>query len=747
MFCMENFDLSQLNTEQQQALENTEGAVLVTAGAGSGKTRLLTYRIAYLIREKQVLPSNILAITFTNKAAKEMLSRLSNMVEDSDKIWVSTFHAMCSKILRKNIVALQNKVNLKRETDYRKGFDHNFSIYTDSDKDKTLKEVCQKLGVTDEKIMSKAEWHISNAKNNNLKPLEYQKLYQYTQDIDLYMKIYSAYQVSLENNNALDFDDLLTKTYELFKTCPDVLAFYQNKFKYIHVDEFQDTNTVQYHIVRLLAQGEGNIFVVGDEDQCIYGWRGANISNILDFKKDFPNCRSYKLERNYRSTKQILNSANTLIKNNHTRNDKVLWTSNEDGVRVEHYSSQDESSEAEYVASTIYNLVKMNGYKYSDIAILMRLNALTRPFEEKFLNYNIPHRIFGGFKFYERQEIKNILAYLRILVNPQDSAALYRVINFPKRGIGQATVDELTRQADYNSVSPLTLLLNNEEYMLSDSITNKFDIFKKVYLSLNQAYQALPPVDFIKQLLKETKIKETYNSGSEEDLSKLMNIDAFVTTVEEYFEQNPTHRLEDYIQTVTLTSDIDSYDDANNCVTLATVHSVKGLEFKVVFVVGLEERIFPLSRATSQDDLEEERRLMYVAITRAEQRLYLTHARTRFLYGKRDYMLDSRFLKEMGAVQDKPVTSQVLNNGAENYNFASYGAARTSFSMPTSTPTSKNNSLADYKVGAQVLHTKFGVGTITNTDSLNSTKCVTIEFKDFGSKTLSVEYAPIKVIK
>ncbi len=749
MFCMENFDLSQLNTEQQQALENTEGAVLVTAGAGSGKTRLLTYRIAYLIREKQVLPSNILAITFTNKAAKEMLSRLSNMVEDADKIWVSTFHAMCSKILRKNIVALQNKVNLKRETDYRKGFDHNFSIYTDSDKDKTLKEVCQKLGVTDEKIMSKAEWHISNAKNNNLKPLEYQKLYQYTQDIDLYMKIYSAYQVSLENNNALDFDDLLTKTYELFKTCPDVLAFYQNKFKYIHVDEFQDTNTVQYHIVRLLAQGEGNIFVVGDEDQCIYGWRGANISNILDFKKDFPNCRSYKLERNYRSTKQILNSANTLIKNNHTRNDKVLWTSNEDGVRVEHYSSQDESSEAEYVASTIYNLVKMNGYKYSDIAILMRLNALTRSFEEKFLNYNIPHRIFGGFKFYERQEIKNILAYLRILVNPQDSAALYRVINFPKRGIGQATVDELTRQADYNSVSPLTLLLNNEEYMLSDSITNKFDIFKNVYLSLNQAYQALPPVDFIKQLLKETKIKESYNSGSEEDLSKLMNIDAFVTTVEEYFEQNPTHRLEDYLQTVTLTSDIDSYDDANNCVTLATVHSVKGLEFKVVFVVGLEERIFPLSRATSQDDLEEERRLMYVAITRAEQRLYLTHARTRFLYGKRDYMLDSRFLKEMGAVQDKPITSQVLTNGAENYNFASYGAARTSFSMPTSTPTSssKNNNFADYKVGAQVLHTKFGVGTITNTDSLNSTKCVTIEFKDFGSKTLSVEYAPIKVIK
>lgn len=742
---MIDFDINDLNSEQQVALENTEGAVLVTAGAGSGKTRLLTYRIAYLIAKKQVAPYNILAITFTNKASKEMLTRLANMVQDSDKIWVSTFHAMCCKILRKNIVALQNKINLKRETEYRKGFDSNFSIYTDIDKDRTLKEVCAKLNITDEKIISKAEWHISNAKNNNLKPLEYQRLYKYTQDIDLYMKIYSAYQVELENNNALDFDDLLTKTYELFVTCPDVLDYYQNKFQYIHVDEFQDTNTVQYEIVKLLAEKNGNIFVVGDEDQCIYGWRGANISNILDFKKDFPNCKVYKLERNYRSTKQILTSANTLIKNNKTRNEKILWTSNEEGVRVEHYQAQDETGEAEYVATAIYNLVKLNGYRYSDIAILMRLNALTRPFEEKFLNYNIPHKIFGGYKFYERIEIKNILAYMRILVNPQDSAALYRVINFPKRGIGQATIDELSKQAEYNSVSPLTLLLNNEEYMLSDNISKKFDIFKNIYLSLKQAYEKLPPVEFVNQLIKDTKIKESYNPKVEEELSKLMNIDAFVQTIQEYFEQNPTHHIEDYLQTVTLVSDIDNYDQNNDCVTIATVHAVKGLEFKVVFIVGLEEKIFPLSRASSQDDMEEERRLMYVAITRAEQRLYLTHCRTRFLYGKRDYMLDSRFLKEMGILKDSTATMTINNNG-ENYNFSGYGANRTSFSLPKTTIT-KNNNLAEYKVGAQVLHTKFGIGTITNIDELNSTKCITIDFKDFGSKTLSVEYAPIKVIK
>lgn len=742
---MIDFDINDLNSEQQVALENTEGAVLVTAGAGSGKTRLLTYRIAYLIAKKQVAPYNILAITFTNKASKEMLTRLANMVQDSDKIWVSTFHAMCCKILRKNIVALQNKINLKRETEYRKGFDSNFSIYTDIDKDRTLKEVCAKLNITDEKIISKAERHISNAKNNNLKPLEYQRLYQYTQDIDLYMKIYSAYQVELENNNALDFDDLLTKTYELFVTCPDVLNYYQNKFQYIHVDEFQDTNTVQYEIVKLLAEKNGNIFVVGDEDQCIYGWRGANISNILDFKKDFPNCKVYKLERNYRSTKQILTSANTLIKNNKTRIEKILWTSNEEGVRVEHYQAQDEMGEAEYVATAIYNLVKLNGYRYSDIAILMRLNALTRPFEEKFLNYNIPHKIFGGYKFYERIEIKNILAYMRILVNPQDSAALYRVINFPKRGIGQATIDELSKQAEYNSVSPLTLLLNNEEYMLSDNISKKFDIFKNIYLSLKQAYEKLPPVEFVNQLIKDTKIKESYNPKVEEELSKLMNIDAFVQTIQEYFEQNPTHHIEDYLQTVTLVSDIDNYDQNNDCVTIATVHAVKGLEFKVVFIVGLEEKIFPLSRASSQDDMEEERRLMYVAITRAEQRLYLTHCRTRFLYGKRDYMLDSRFLKEMGILKDSTAT-MTINNDGENYNFSSYGANRTSFSLPKTTIT-KNNNLAEYKVGAQVLHTKFGIGTITNIDELNSTKCITIDFKDFGSKTLSVEYAPIKVIK
>lgn len=761
---MKNFDLNDLNTEQRLALQETEGPILVTAGAGSGKTRLLTYRIAHLIRDKYVSPYNILAITFTNKATKEMQSRLENMVEDSDKIWVSTFHALCCKILRRNIVAFQNKVNLKRETEYRKGFDSNFSIYSDSDKDKILKDVFAKNNVTDESIMKNAVWHISNAKNKNLTPFEYQKEYMETEDIDTYAKIYNTYQIELENNNALDFDDLLTKTYELFKMCPEVLSYYQNKFQYIHIDEFQDTNTVQYQIVSLLAQKHKNIFAVGDEDQCIYGWRGANISNILDFKKDFPECKTFKLEQNYRSTKNILNTANTLIKHNTIRNPKSLWTENIDGVRVEYNSLGTESDEAEFVARSIYNLVRESGYKYGDVAVLMRLNALTRSFEEKFLNYNIPHRVFGGFKFFERQEIKAILAYLRLLVNPQDSAALLRIVNFPKRGIGDASLEELNKQAKYYSVGLMTLILNEEdEFFLADNVANKFDVFKSLYLDLKENMNKLPATDFIRYMLSKVDFKKAYGSGSEEDLSKLMNIDSFVSAVDEYFEQNPSSTLEEYLQSVTLASDIDSYDEANNAVTLATVHSVKGLEFKVVFVVGLEDKIFPLIRygSSTQKDMEEERRLMYVAITRAKQRLYLTNAKSRFMYGRRDYMMPSKFLTE--AEITTRTQSNFSNFGSatydssnnaytkNNYNFAGYERSKVSFSMPTSsfgggsTVTQKSSSISEFKVGCQVLHTKFGIGNIKSIDE--ASKLATVEFKDFGTKTLSLEFAPLKVIK
>ena len=723
---MEKLDLNKLNEEQNVALQHTEGPVLVTAGAGSGKTRLLTYRIAHLIIDKQVSPTNILAITFTNKAANEMRERLKGMVDDSDKIWISTFHSMCCKILRKNIKNLE-------------GYDTNFSIYSDTDKDKALKTICEKLSLSVEDYKVNASNHISNAKNENLGPWEYQCLNQTTADIDKYVKIYSAYQSYLKKNNALDFDDLLIKTYELFKTCPDILNYYQNKFLYIHVDEFQDTNTIQYQIVKILAQKHKNIFVVGDEDQCIYGWRGANINNILSFKKDFADCKVYKLEQNYRSTKQILTTANNLIKNNVSRLEKVLWTANSEGVRVEERQLDNETDEAEYVASTIYTLVKNNGYKYSDFAVLLRLNALTRPFEERFLSYNMPYVVFGGYKFFERQEIKDIIAYLRVFVNPQDSASLFRIINVPKRGIGESTISQLNELTEVHNVSPLNLIFNCDEFMLSDSFINKIKPLSTMLVELMDLYKKLKPVEFVKTLIDKTNLRSSYDNGTEEGINKLLNIDSFLSSVEEFFEANPSLTLIDYLESITLISDIDNYDDRNNAISLATVHSAKGLEFKVVFIVGLEEKNFPIIRYSGSTDMEEERRLMYVAITRAQERLYLTRARSRFVYGKRDYCVDSRFLKECGIVKDKSsaISSSNIQN---NHAFPSYGF-KASFSL------NKENKLKtiDYAVGDKVEHTKYGIGIVKSIDS--ASRCIVVDFEGFGNKTLFVDYAPIKLVK
>ena len=723
---MDKLDINKLNNEQQLALHNTEGPVLVTAGAGSGKTRLLTYRIAHLIINKEISPSNILAITFTNKAADEMKQRLSNMVEDSDKIWISTFHSMCSKILRKNIKNLD-------------GFDTNFSIYSDSDKDKALKTICEKLNLNVEDYKTNASSHISNAKNENLGPWEYQCLNQTTNDIDKYVKIYSAYQAYLKKNNALDFDDLLIKTFELFKTCPDILNYYQNKFLYIHVDEFQDTNTIQYQIVKMLAMKNKNIFVVGDEDQCIYGWRGANINNILSFKKDFPDCKIFKLEQNYRSTKQILTTANNLIKNNVSRLEKVLWTANGEGVKVEERLLNNETEEAEYVASTIYSLVNNNGYKFSDFAVLLRLNALTRPFEERFLSYNMPYVVFGGFKFFERQEIKDIIAYLRVFVNPQDSASLFRIINVPKRGIGESTINQLVELTEVHNVSPLNLIFNCDEYMLSDSFINKIKPLSTMLTELQQLYKELPPVEFVKSLINKTNIRSSYDNGTDEGLNKLLNIDSFISSVEEYFEANPNSNLVEYLESITLISDIDNYDDKNNVISLATVHSAKGLEFKVVFIVGLEEKNFPIIRYNDSSDMEEERRLMYVAITRAKERLYMTRVRSRFVYGKRDYCVDSRFLKECGIVKEKssPISSSANQT---SQTFPTYGF-KASFNLNKEV---KNKSV-NYTVGDKVEHTKYGIGVVKSVDS--ASRCIVVDFEGFGNKTLFIDYAPIKLVQ
>lgn len=754
---MENI-LQGLNEEQQQALLQIDGAVLVTAGAGSGKTRLLTHRIAYLISELQVSPYNILAITFTNKAAKEMKDRVEKMIEGGDRVWISTFHSMCAKILRMDIEKLGD-------------YDSNFSIYSDQDTDKLFKQICAKYNIEKEEKRKNISYHINNLKNNNMTMTEYKKMYEYLDDIETIEHIYYDYQAELRKANALDFNDLMNVTYQLFKQCPEVLEKYAKRFKYVLVDEFQDTNTIQYDLVKMLTSVHKNIFVVGDEDQCIYTWRGANFANIFDFQKDFENVKLFKLERNYRSTKKILNLANKLIKNNKSRMEKNLWTENFDGAEIATKNVYDEKEEAEAVAREIYDLVQNHGYKYSDFAVLMRLNALTLPFEERFLAYNIPHRIYGGFKFYERAEIKNLISYLRLFTNPRDDISFERIINFPKRGIGESALNSLKEEANIYGESLLNTLLR-DDLDLSLSTMKKFESFKSTYLMLREDYEKMSLTDFVKQLIREFNIKSAYNSNSEEDINRLLNIDMFVSQVEDFENKNDSASLVQFLESISLISDIDGMDNAGNCVTIATIHSVKGLEFRYVFIVGLEEKIFPISRAfDNNEEMEEERRLMYVAITRAKENLMLTCCKTRYLYGKRDYQRPSRFLREINLAPAEenimPEFSVFQNNryGQQigNYYREQYQSKveKTYYKEPEKSkydynpqhfktkfdeyvenkkPKTENN----FEIGQTVLHPKFGVGKII---SIDGGKFADIDFGKIGIKSIMLEISPLKVLR
>lgn len=753
--------LEELNEEQQKALLQTEGAVLVTAGAGSGKTRLLTHRIAYLISELNVSPYNILAITFTNKAAKEMKERVEKMFEGGDRVWISTFHSMCAKILRMEIENLG-------------GYTNKFTIFSDQDTDKIFKTICAKYGIEKDDKRKNIMFHINNLKNNNMTFLEYKKLYDYLENIDTIENVYYAYQAELKKQNALDFNDLLNVTYELFKQCPNILQKYANRFKYVLVDEFQDTNKIQYDLVKMLTSVHNNVFVVGDEDQCIYTWRGANFANIFDFQKDFPNIKTFKLERNYRSTKKILNLANKLIKNNKSRMDKNLWTENSDGAAINYQLVYDEKEEAEYVAREIYDLVNNKGYKYKDFAVLMRLNALTQPFEERFLAYNIPHKIYGGFKFYERAEIKNVISYLRLFVNPRDDVSFARVINFPKRGIGDSAIESLSNQASLMRRSMLSALIS-DDLELPLATLKKYENFKNTYLKLLADYEFLSLSDFVNRVIKDFNIKSAYSSGSEEDLNRLLNIDMLMSQIIDFENKNANAQLLDFLESVTLISDIDGMNEEDNNVIVATIHSVKGLEFKYVFVIGAEEKIFPISRAfDNNDEMEEERRLMYVAITRAKENLTLTSAKTRYLYGKRDYERPSRFLREIdltSAEENIMPKTYETGYGYQSFGFNNYGyqskATKTQYeekpenkyaynpmktssfnSAPTKFETymesrAEKSNLNNFSVGQTVLHTKFGIGKIISIDG----KFADINFEKLGVKTIMLEISPMKVLK
>lgn len=719
---MNSFDMSSLNNEQQQALLQTEGPVLVTAGAGSGKTRLLTHRIAYLL-SKGVSPYAILAITFTNKATREMSERVKKMCDFGDKIWISTFHSMCAKLLRQDI----DKI----------GYTRSFSIYAEDDSEKVVKEILNEMSLSEDKWKKEIITHLSNWKNTILSLSEYELAMKDVTDIHKIIQIMNEYENRLRKNNALDFDDLLIKTYQLFVKREDIKNYYAQRFQYILVDEFQDTNTVQYELLKQLASVHGNIFVVGDEDQCIYSWRGANFKNIFKFKNDFPDVKIFKLERNYRSTGAILEKANKLISHNKSRLDKRLWTESPNGEEPVIYEATDERDEALFVAGTIEKLIRQ-GMSPSDFAVLMRLNALTRNIEEAFLAYNIPHKIYGGFKFYERAEIKMLTSYLRLFVNGDDDVALMRIINFPKRGIGDGTIAKLKTIAEQRSLLQTIL-----EYDLDDSINKKLDDFKTNFQFLSEL--DLKPDDFVSEMIEKFHIKQAFDSKTEEGLNKIMNISAFEGAVKEFVKLNPDADLADFLESITLTSEADAIGEGG-FVTISTIHAVKGLEFKNVFIIGLEEGIFPISRHNSFDDLEEERRLMYVAVTRAEKKLFLTHCSRRFLYGKTSYQIVSRFCRELGYYDFKPQKISTSGDALGQFSpKSSFNFNKNDVMLQRVEKANQNIDISIYKVGQKVSHPKFGEGEIENIS--DDGLVADIIFDGFGKKSLMLELAPLTIME
>lgn len=738
-------DLSTLNKEQRQAVETLDGPLLILAGAGSGKTRALTYRIANLV-DHGVSPWNILALTFTNKAAREMRERTEALLGGSVKdMWVATFHSCCTRILRSDIDKL--------------GRDRNFVIYDDDDQTSLIAAIMKRLGVNDKDITKRQiKEHISEAKNKSTEPEKFLMDNPYLDESVL--KVFREYQRSLKEYNALDFDDLLGKTLELFQSCPEVLQKYRSKFRYILVDEYQDTNVMQYHIVELLAREHGNICVVGDDDQSIYGWRGADIRNILDFEKDFPGAKVIRLEQNYRSTSNILDAANAVIENNQGRKSKKLWTDNDRGDRIETFTADSERDEAHFVCRKIMEGVR-NGMNYGDFAVLYRMNAQSRIPETTMVNYGIPNKVYGGQRFYERKEIKDIMAYLRLIYNPFDDIALKRIINVPKRSIGDASIAELARVAEQEGKSMLVAALTSEN--IDPRAMKKIKPFADTMGEFIALSRTMPLSEFtwgmISALEYETYLKAEDKRGEVE--SRMDNLRELIGNIKEIEKDLPEGEdaLRAFLENVSLVSDIDSMNDGNGAVALMTLHSAKGLEFPVVFMIGMEENIFPTSRARndmSNHAMEEERRLCYVGMTRAKQKLYLINARQRNIFGNESYNRKSRFIEEIPAeltVSDNPVKQPDAREQAEHTrgqrkNFHRYAMDTHALGdgtrdvRPAATPVSKT-----FEKYQKVQHDKFGVGTVMEISGSGSSMLVSIDFGAAGVKRFAAAYAPIKPVE
>ncbi len=736
--------LDNVTEAQKEAITHIDGPLLVIAGAGSGKTRVITRRVGYLV-EQGTAPANILSITFTNKAANEMKERLGEFL-DLRGMWVSTFHAMCSRILRNEIEQM--------------GFTRNFSIYDTADQSKCVKAVMNELNLdTTNWRPSAVAASISNAKNELMSVDEFSK-YKSGYYNDVVSKVYTRYQKYLEANNALDFDDLLFTIVHLFRNFPDVLEKYQDKFRYILIDEYQDTNHAQYTITQLLAQRYGNICATGDPDQSIYGWRGANIRNILSFEEDYPETKTVRLEQNYRSTKNILHVASEVIKNNQSRKPKSLWTENDEGNRVRVIHCEDENIESGEIAANISEFVK-NGNSYSDIAVFYRTNAQSRVLEACLLKGGIPYSIVGSVEFFKRKEIKDILSYLKLCANPDDDLSFERIVNVPPRGIGPTTIRRLREWADRHNTNLLEAISRVQEIPEIKAKSSK--AVKDFWKITSELYKlsTYPVMEFVKQVIGKTGyiyyLEQSYESDSEE---RLENINELVNAASEYDNSNPEGSLQGFLEEVALISDIDKWDDSTDTVTLMTLHAAKGLEFPVVFIAGLEEGLLPHSQSKdSDDDIEEERRLCYVGITRAQRDLFLIHTRYRAKFGQRSPCIPSRFLSEIPEDFIEEIDKTDYNSYADKLQAEHaerseddlesgdylYDDEKNVHDVADEFRHEESQDSSNLVPGDIVSHEFFGRGRITKI--ITSTNTVFVDFSNVGMKKLVLDYANLEKLE
>ena len=759
--------LENLNDKQQEAVEYMAGPLLILAGAGSGKTRVLTYKIAYLLEKEIVKPWQILAITFTNKAAKEMKERVEALVgQVSNDMWLGTFHSVCVRILKREIELL--------------GYTRDFNIFDEIDKEKVIKEVMKKLNI-DEKVypvgLIKSE--ISKAKEAMKDEVAYQKDAMGDFRKEEIAKVYNMYQETLKKNNSIDFDDIIMLTVRLFLENPDRLLYYQNKFNYILVDEYQDTNRSQFLLISMLSSATGNICVVGDESQSIYGFRGADISNILNFEQEFPNAKIVKLEENYRSTKNILNAANEVIKNNKSKIDKQLWTQNEEGDKIEYKTLNNEYEEVEYVVDEIDDICRKEHESYSNFAVLFRTNAQARVLEEVFMKAGTPYKLIGGIKFYARKEIKDIISYLKLIQNTNDNIALKRIINEPKRGIGNTALDKLDALSSESGMSIFEFIQDSNNLISFRSAGNIME-FRDMINDLIKEKDKIKVSELIKKTLKDSGYEDMLNSeGTKETEIRFDNLMEFIGVAIEFENENAENSLGDFLDSIALVSDVDNLDESTDAVTLMTMHSAKGLEFDNVFLVGMEEGLFPSKRSIEEDvQTEEERRLCYVAITRAKKHLFITNTKKRTLYGSTTYSTPSRFIDEIPenllsetSIENKE--NKGIRNNQNTWLDSEYKRVETYLSNRNRVSENierkvkpnigvsvdsflknlagnnqvKTNNVSKYKVGMEVKHKKFGIGIIENIEPEGDDFKLEIMFDGSGFKRLMANYTPLEIIK